>query len=874
MYILSVHMWFQNLIRQFFFSIDKVIYSFIPTIYNLLIDVARTSILSQADIASIATRIYQLLAIFMVFKVTFSLIMYVVNPDDFSDKSKGVSKLGVNIVIALSLLVLTPYVFSYAYQLQTIILEDDSLGTLVFGDVDTNDKSAFSTAGNNIAFITLQPFLIPNLSIPKLGNCITLTKNGKFNKECSGIDLDEDEIYIEGSEDSLAGIANDEETNSNFRTDDIANYVYGVENKNLGLMFRQEIVLATAELPDATSSETESKSQQYMFDYKFIFSTAVGVMVIVLLISFSMDVAIRSVKLSFLQLIAPIPILSYIDPKSGKDGMFKKWYQLCFKTYVSIFVRLLSLYFGMFIISKIDKISDVVNGSYQSSLVVKIFVIIGVLMFIKQLPKILEGLGIKLDGDGKFTLNPLKKFENEAFGGKRIAGAAGAMVSSLADRGARIATARGAMGKLKAAGGAPFGLAGAAFRGFRSNAGFSGGVGRQADVNRRLRESRMKGLSPVSAYLDYAGSQFGLDDATLEREGTLIQQNKDALSAANKRIASEVRANELEIAQEQQNLKGIKSIESRRNTVKSAAEKLQSSAESFASKKADFKRSAQDLEKTEAIRKMRNGDVLTAAEQNFLRNQGIDTSSSADAIQRDLQLAKLERNVNKNQYTTNRRTDAANLEYLKNNQGVTLDRSIVIGEGDSQLALSAGTKIDGSIVAQAESAQGRYIKTSQKEVFNELAKAENSQYKDVADYQSFQNDYNVYESAKETANQEMVVYSGSNPYNISLGNFDTGTRDYDSLDKTINEIKSGTDTTNISTKINESTSKIESKERQNSEIKAAETVVYYDEKGRKVEKTLAEAESELKPREESYKSNKEKHQERRTLLQSMASNKK
>ena len=50
MYILSVHMWFQNLIRQFFFSIDKVIYSFIPTIYNLLIDVARTSILSQADI--------------------------------------------------------------------------------------------------------------------------------------------------------------------------------------------------------------------------------------------------------------------------------------------------------------------------------------------------------------------------------------------------------------------------------------------------------------------------------------------------------------------------------------------------------------------------------------------------------------------------------------------------------------------------------------------------------------------------------------------------------------------------------------------------------------------------------------------------------
>ena len=36
-------------------------------------------------------------------------------------------------------------------------------------------------------------------------------------------------------------------------------------------------------------------------------------------------------------------------------------------------------------------------------------------MFAKQLPKILEGLGIKLDGDGKFTLNPLRKMEKEAW---------------------------------------------------------------------------------------------------------------------------------------------------------------------------------------------------------------------------------------------------------------------------------------------------------------------------------------------------------------------------------------------------------------------------------------------------------------------------
>ena len=333
MYILSLNIWFINLMRTFFYSIDKIIYNFIPTLYGFLIDIARTSVLTQADLAAVSRRIYQLLTIFMVFKVIFSLIMYVVNPDDFSDKNKGLSKLGTNIIISLSILILTPYVFSYAFQLQTIILEDDSLGTLVFGNVesDKDNKSIFNSAGDIIAYNTLAPFFVPNTSIKKLRNCASIIKNGKFNQECSGLDFDKDEIYT-GKEESLAGIAEDDDSGANYNTADVANYVYGVEIKNLGLMFRQNMALATAKVG-------ESSEKEHIFDYKFIFSTAVGIVVILLLLSFCMDVALRSIKLSFLQLIAPIPILSYIDPKSGKDGLFKKWYQMCFKTYASLFQR-------------------------------------------------------------------------------------------------------------------------------------------------------------------------------------------------------------------------------------------------------------------------------------------------------------------------------------------------------------------------------------------------------------------------------------------------------------------------------------------------------------------------------------------------------
>ncbi len=432
MFVLSINTWFQTLMRQFFFNIDKIVFNFISTLYEFLTTIARTSILSQSDIQLITNRIYQLLAVFMVFKVTFSLIMYVVNPDDFSDKSKGVGKLGLNIMISLGVLILTPYIFSYAYRFQTIILEDNSLATLIMGDTD-EDKDAFNTAGDKMAYMTLAPFFTPNVSIDNLYECVELTVKTttatgtvvKFNPACSGLN---DNYEPTDDSDSLQSLVNDER----FTMEDLKTYVAGVENSNLGLMFRQDM---------ATAMDENKKN--YIIDYKYLFSTAIGIIVILILISFCLDVAVRSIKLAFLQLVAPIPIISYVDPKSGKDGLFKKWYQMCFKTYLSLFIRLLALYFAVFIISKIDRMVDIVDGSYVTNLFVKIFIIIGALMFAKQLPKILEGLGIKLDGG--FQLNPLKKIENEALGGKQIAKAARVPLK-YAGRGAKGLVAGGLAG--------------------------------------------------------------------------------------------------------------------------------------------------------------------------------------------------------------------------------------------------------------------------------------------------------------------------------------------------------------------------------------------------------------------------------------------
>lgn len=446
MYVLA-NMWFQNIMRTFFFSVDKIVFGFISTIYDLLITIARTSVLSQADILDMADRVYKLLAVFMVFKVTFSLIMYVVNPDDFSDKSKGVSKLGMNIVFSLAMLILTPYIFNYAYQLQTIILEDNSLAALVFGDKISNSvENPFNSAGDTMAFITLSPFFTPNLSIVN-PECTTLIKKDKsFNEKCSGIEFDGTKFGKPTSNDKTLYFYTkyDNKDNPHFNESDLKNYIVGVSNGSLGMMFRLDMAVAT-----------DTGNANFIMEYRYIFSTIVGAVVVLLLLTFCMDVALRSIKLAFLQLIAPIPILSYIDPKSGKDGMFKKWYQMCFKTYLSLFLRLLALYFAVYIISRIDRMVDIVDGSYQTNMFVKIFIIIGALMFAKSFTKILEGLGLKLDGG--FTLNPLKKMENEMLGGKRaasflkaapaagLAGAAAFGTNLIAKKGNVFSAAAGAL---------------------------------------------------------------------------------------------------------------------------------------------------------------------------------------------------------------------------------------------------------------------------------------------------------------------------------------------------------------------------------------------------------------------------------------------
>ena len=476
---------------RFFISIDGILFNFISTLYDLLIAISRTSILTQGDIASFATRIEILLGIFMLFKISFSLITYIVNPDDFSDKSKGFGKLIQNTVVSLVLLVITPYIFQMAFSLQAKILDDNTLAKLLLGEKimseDTGDDEStgnvmiLDTAGNRMAFYVMLPFFTPRTSLEGLDVCTNIYSKGEFDADCYD------------ALNSLAGSTGGSNDSDSGENQYIKNYKYGIENESLGLTFRSSTALLTT---------GEGDSEQFLIDYKYILSTATAVIVCLLLITFCIDVGVRSVKLAFLQLIYPIPVISYMDPKSGNDGMFTKWYKMCLSTFLSLFIRLLALYFGIYIISKVGTMGmyDIINGSQITNGWVKIFVIIGILMFVKQMPKILENLGIKIDGDGKFNLNPLKRLEDGALGGKVLSRA------PKAAAGAALGLGVGAVGAATGAGigkgiTGMFSGASGALKGKKLGEIHKG----QVDANQRMREARANG----STFFGRVGTKIG-----------------------------------------------------------------------------------------------------------------------------------------------------------------------------------------------------------------------------------------------------------------------------------------------------------------------------------------------------------------------------
>ena len=480
-------------VRSIASIVDGIIAWVIDKIYELIILLADVNIFGTEAIGVFSRRMYVLLSLFMLFKVSFSLINYLINPDTFSDKEQGMGKIITNSIIVLILIVVVPIGFDQLYHVQGLLLKNNTFGRILLGVGSDNQNIG---SGSRISFPVYSAFFQPNTNTSKIdmSACEDMYASSTLPPAC----LQAVDDY--GGGDAAAALQN-----AFGGTDNI---------KNTASLISLDLVLA-------------KKGGEYLFDYKWIISSIVGGMVAFLLIGIVLDVAVRCAKLGFLQLIAPIPIISFVDPKSSKDGMFKKWLMLTLKTFADLFIRLSALFFAVLIISLVVTNKSEFTSSGKVVLLrehpfLVVLIIIGALMFANQVPNLIQELipGAKLDGD--FSLNPLRKIGASPLASTALGGAVGATVgSAIGGIGAYRASRDLGRGMLRSLGSAAGGVFGGGRRGMM--AGGRTGVGREGSIFQSTREA---GAQSAGTVQQRAGTTIG--SRTSARAATALGVDTEA----------------------------------------------------------------------------------------------------------------------------------------------------------------------------------------------------------------------------------------------------------------------------------------------------------------------------------------------------------
>ena len=190
----------------------------------------------------------------------------------------------------------------------------------------------------------------------------------------------------------------------------------------------------------------------FALEYSGVISLIAGIVVMVMLVATIFKVAIRLFKLIMLEIIAPVPVVLYLDPndKSAAGGSLSKWATAVAWTYLDVFIRILVILFVAMIIGNVNGYLPTIDSASVDNDMLQLFVIFGALMFVTVGPEFILALFGKKYEKGGF--NPFAQMKQVAGLGVAL-GTVGGGVKGLSQGGLKGAAAGlylGAKGSLMA----------------------------------------------------------------------------------------------------------------------------------------------------------------------------------------------------------------------------------------------------------------------------------------------------------------------------------------------------------------------------------------------------------------------------------------
>ncbi|MBE6159637.1 MAG: hypothetical protein E7157_01160 [Lactobacillales bacterium] len=496
---------FQEAIRDLFGAVNKFLYYCIAKFIDGMYKLANLDFGLGEQIDDFTSRIFVIMIIFMIFKLTLSVMNYLIDPDSFTDKSKGGGKLISRVIISVALLISINPIFNFLKDVQSTIINDDVVTNFILGS-NTSINLSFEYEDNGEKKQIYSTRMSDKcddeyfvLSFSK-GDNFSVMALRPFYQIATGVDDAKEQMpnlyevgYCGTSTSSLATTG----TDKGKLTSEIITNIKKDPN-NASELLKHKIYNSVSGDWDALHEE------DFDIEFNYIWALVVGIVIVLMIISFCFDIVIRALTLFFYQLIAPIPIISYVSPKGKDSEMLGNWFKKLFSVWGSLFIRIGILDFVIYFTG--IACNEIINNDNNTGTVMQIIVIIGTLMFAKKLPKLLEELipGMKLDGG--FELNPFKRIRKDAVGGDllmngigrglgTITGAAGGALA-----GAKAGREIGAVGK-----GVALGALSGAGTGFRNKkASFGKGMG---ESYKNLTGNEFRRMTPVSLLMPKMGKQ-------------------------------------------------------------------------------------------------------------------------------------------------------------------------------------------------------------------------------------------------------------------------------------------------------------------------------------------------------------------------------
>lgn len=337
-----------NFLRSIFIYLCGVVFQLIPPLYKLFYDLAGATFFQQDVIKTFSKNLYILLSVVMLFALAVKALESIINPDLLFDSKKGFTGVLKRSIIALLLIILIPFAFDKYYEYQNEIMGKSLIEKMILGvniEGSSGENTADKTgAGQMMAGLTLQSILY-------------------LNGDATAYDDMDDTI---SAYDTAVG-------------------------EDIGEIFK----LA----PDINEKYGDGDDEEYIFEFHWFIGLIGGLFVIYTLAVFCLDTAERVVRMGFLQLTAPISVIAYVY---GGNDVLKNWASETSKSAISVFIRIAGLAFLIFVLSGVQSFADGItqeNGIYKA--LIMLLIIIGALMFVKEVPKTIEKIfGISMGSKG------------------------------------------------------------------------------------------------------------------------------------------------------------------------------------------------------------------------------------------------------------------------------------------------------------------------------------------------------------------------------------------------------------------------------------------------------------------------------------------